>query len=121
MKQQSLGLGWPSKRKRKREFLGVMESVVPWGDLVALIGPYIPEGRRGRPPFIDEAMPAPPARRAQAGAPDPGDHQRTDGGQGPIAARRHGGRCHADTAQLFTLFALSNLWMVRGKLLNGQA
>lgn len=26
-----------------------------------------------------------------------------------------------NTAQLFTLFALSNLWMVRSKLLGGQA
>ena len=26
-----------------------------------------------------------------------------------------------NTAQLFTLFALSNLWMVRSKLLSGQA
>jgi hypothetical protein len=121
MKQQSLGLGSSSKRTRKCEFLGVMERVVPWGDLVALIGPYLPEGWRGRPPFSVEAMPAPPARRAQAGAPDPGDHQRIAAGQGPIAARGHGGRCHADTAQLFTVSALSNLWMVRSKLLRGQA
>ena len=56
MKQQSLGLGSSSKRTRKREFLGEMERVVPWGDLVALIAPYMPEGRRGRPPFAIEAM-----------------------------------------------------------------
>ena len=56
MKQQSLGLGSSSKRTRKREFLDEMERVVPWSDLVALIAPYMPEGRRGRPPFAVEAM-----------------------------------------------------------------
>ena len=56
MKQQSLGLGSSSKRTRKREFLDEMERVVPWGDLVSLIAPYMPEGRRGRPPFCIEAM-----------------------------------------------------------------
>jgi IS5 family transposase len=56
MKQTSLELGNSSKRTRKREFLGEMERVVPWGDLVALITPYAPEGRRGRPPFSVEAM-----------------------------------------------------------------
>lgn len=56
MKQQSLGLGSSSKRTRKREFLDEMERVVPWGDLVSLIAPYMPEGRRGRSPFCIEAM-----------------------------------------------------------------
>ncbi len=56
MKQQSLGLGQSTKRTRRREFLGEMERVVPWSDLVALITPYLPEGKRGRPPFPPEAM-----------------------------------------------------------------
>ena len=56
MKQQSLGLGSSSKRTRKREFLEEIERVVPWSDLVALIAPYMPEGRRARPPFAIEAM-----------------------------------------------------------------
>ena len=56
MKQQSLRLGSSSKRTRKREFLDEMERVVPWGDLVSLIAPYMPEGRRGRPPFCIDAM-----------------------------------------------------------------
>jgi IS5 family transposase len=56
MKQQSLGLGQSSKRTRRREFLGEMERVVPWGDLVALVTPHMPEGRRGRPPFAVESM-----------------------------------------------------------------
>jgi IS5 family transposase len=33
-----------------------MDRVVPWSDLVALISPYMPEGRRGRPPFAMEVM-----------------------------------------------------------------
>ena len=56
MKQQSLGLGQSSKRTRRREFLSEMERVVPWSALVALVSPYMPEGRRGRPPFAVEAM-----------------------------------------------------------------
>ncbi|PXW95442.1 IS4 family transposase [Sphaerotilus hippei] len=56
MKQQSLGLGQSTKRTRRREFLGEMEQVVPWADLVALVSPHLPEGRRGRPPFPVEAM-----------------------------------------------------------------
>jgi IS5 family transposase len=56
MKQQSLGLGQSTKRTRRREFLGEMERVVPWSELVGLVAPYLPEGRRGRPPFATEAM-----------------------------------------------------------------
>ena len=33
-----------------------MERVVPWAALVALIAPYYPEGRTGRPPFALEMM-----------------------------------------------------------------
>lgn len=47
LKQQSLGLGQPTKRTRRREFLSEMKRVVPWTDLVALVSPYRPEGRRG--------------------------------------------------------------------------
>ncbi len=56
MKQQSLGLGQSNKRTRRREFLSEMERVVPWSALVELVAPYMPEGRRGRPPFAVEAM-----------------------------------------------------------------
>jgi IS5 family transposase len=56
MKQVSLGLGVSTKRTRKREFLDEMDRVVPWGELVALVAPYMPEGRRGRPPFPVETM-----------------------------------------------------------------
>ena len=56
MKQHSLGLGMTAKRTRRREFLDEMEKVVPWADLVALVSPYLPEGKRGRPPFSPETM-----------------------------------------------------------------
>jgi len=56
MKQHSLGLGVTAKRTRRREFLDEMERVVPWGELVALVTPYLPEGKRGRPPFAPETM-----------------------------------------------------------------
>jgi IS5 family transposase len=56
MNQASLGLGNSTKRTRKREFLAQMERVVPWQALVALVAPYAPEGRRGRPPFSVETM-----------------------------------------------------------------
>jgi IS5 family transposase len=56
MKQTSLGLGQSNKPTRRRVFLLEMERVVPWSELVALITPHCPEGRRGRPPFNVEAM-----------------------------------------------------------------
>ena len=56
MKQADLGLNLTSKRTRKREFLDEMNRVVPWSDLVALVRPFAPEGRRGRPPFAVETM-----------------------------------------------------------------
>ena len=56
MKQLGLGLGNSTKRTRRREFLEQMDRVVPWADLVALIAPFMPEGKRGRPPFPTEAL-----------------------------------------------------------------
>ena len=56
MKQAALDLNLSLKKTRKREFLAQMERVVPWAALVALIAPYYPEGRTGRPPFALETM-----------------------------------------------------------------
>ena len=50
MKQADLGLNLTAKRTRKREFLDEMDRVVPWAELVSLVTPFAPEGRRGRPP-----------------------------------------------------------------------
>jgi transposase, IS5 family len=56
MKQAALDLKLNVKKTRKREFLAQMERVVAWGALVALIAPYYPEARTGRPPFALETM-----------------------------------------------------------------
>ena len=56
MKQTSLELGTSTKRTRRREFLEEMDRVVPWTELVALIAPYLPDGKRGRPPFPVESL-----------------------------------------------------------------
>lgn len=56
MKQTSLGLAQSSKRTRRRVFLEEMDRVVPWSELVALIGSFMPEGRRGRSPFAVEVL-----------------------------------------------------------------
>jgi IS5 family transposase len=56
MKQADLGLNLSTQRTRKRVFLDEMNRVVPWVELVALIVPHAPEGRRGRPPFPIETM-----------------------------------------------------------------
>jgi len=38
------------KRKTKREeFLAMMDKILPWNEWVAIISPYYPSGRRGRP------------------------------------------------------------------------
>ena len=56
MKQANLGLELTTKKTRKREFLDEMNRVVPWSDLVALIEPYSPRAKTGRPPFPIETM-----------------------------------------------------------------
>jgi len=56
MKQAALDFNLSLKKTRKREFLTQMERVVPWAARVALIAPYYPEGRTGRPPFALETM-----------------------------------------------------------------
>ncbi len=40
------------KRKTKREtFLQVMKDIIPWEEWIALIRPFYPIGKRGRPPM----------------------------------------------------------------------
>ncbi len=52
----NFGLGTSTKRTRRREFLDEMDRVVPWSDLMAEIAPFIPEGRRCRPPFLVKSL-----------------------------------------------------------------
>jgi IS5 family transposase len=62
MKQTSLataGFDLVTKATRKRVFLGEMQRVVPWADLVVLIEPHAPQAssaRGGRPPFPVQTM-----------------------------------------------------------------
>jgi IS5 family transposase len=44
------------KRTRRERFLAEMEKLVPWGRLIALIEPFYPKGKRGRPPIGLERM-----------------------------------------------------------------
>jgi IS5 family transposase len=45
------------KRQTKRDkFLAVMEEVIPWKEITAMIEPYYPKGKRGRPPRGIETM-----------------------------------------------------------------
>ncbi len=41
---------------KREEFLGTMQEIIPWDKWVALIRPYYPQGRRGRPPIGIEKM-----------------------------------------------------------------
>ena len=56
MNQRSLDLNLSTKATRKQVLLAHMERVVPWAALVAVIAPYYPEGKNGRPPFALETM-----------------------------------------------------------------
>ena len=56
MRQTSLPLSLNVKKTRKAEFLQQMERLVSWAELVAVIAPYYPEGKNGRPPFPLETM-----------------------------------------------------------------
>jgi len=44
------------KTTRREKFLAEMEQIVPWTGLLALIEPFYPKGKRGRPPIGLERM-----------------------------------------------------------------
>ena len=57
--QQSFAsLAWSRKGKvtRRERFLAEMDAVIPWAELIALIGPHYPKGETGRPPQDLERM-----------------------------------------------------------------
>ena len=59
MKQQTLSDMEYSCRKKKtkrKEFLEIMEEIIPWEERVGIIKPYYPTGKRGRPPIELELM-----------------------------------------------------------------
>lgn len=56
MTQTNLRLEFSTNRTRRSDFLDEMGRVVPWSELVAQIAPFMPEGKRGRPPFPVESL-----------------------------------------------------------------
>lgn len=44
------------KQTRREKFLNEMEEVVPWDELLAVLKPFYPSGKRGRPPIGLERM-----------------------------------------------------------------
>jgi transposase, IS5 family len=44
------------KVTRREKFLARMEEVIPWTQLLAIIEPFYPQGKRGRPPMGLERM-----------------------------------------------------------------
>ena len=110
MKQSSLDLNLSTKKTRKQELLAQMDRVVPWAALVELIAPYYPEGKNGRPPFALESMLRIHCMQQWFTLSDLAMQE---------AFLRYRG-LKKNTLQLKTLFALSNLWMVRHQLLAAQ-
>ena len=51
MMQVVLNLNLNFRETRKQVFLEQLEQAVLWADLIALIAPYYPKGKSGRPPF----------------------------------------------------------------------
>ena len=41
---------------RRERFLAEMEQVMPWQDVLAIVEPHYPKGKRGRPPIGLERM-----------------------------------------------------------------
>ena len=52
------GIAWSQKGKvtRRERFLAEMDAVIPWAQLLALIGPYYPKAGQGRQPLGLEKM-----------------------------------------------------------------
>lgn len=48
--------GCRKKKTKREEFLEIMEEIIPWEEWVAIIRPYYPTGKRGRPPIDLELM-----------------------------------------------------------------
>jgi len=48
--------GAKHKQTRRDKFLAEMNTVVPWAKLVALVEPFYPKGKGGRPPYALETM-----------------------------------------------------------------
>jgi transposase, IS5 family len=56
MKQLGLSMNLSTKKGRKAKLLEEMERVMPRSALVAIVEPYCPRAKTGRPPFAAETM-----------------------------------------------------------------
>jgi transposase, IS5 family len=56
MKQQDLGLELSKRRTHKMELLALMDSGVPWSELVAKLTAVAPVKATDRPPFAHQTM-----------------------------------------------------------------
>ena len=134
MQQFDLGLNLSTKKTRKREFLEQMQQVVPWKDLVALVAPYAPEGRKGRPPFPVEMLlrtgtivdatliAAPSSTKNSTKSRDPEMHQTKKGNQWYFGMKAHIG-VDADSGLVHTVRGTSanvNDVVEANSLLHGQ-
>ena len=48
--------GQRQKKTKREEFLEIMDEIIPWEEWVAVITPFYPQGKRGRPPMGIEKM-----------------------------------------------------------------
>jgi len=48
--------GAKRKQTRRDKLLAEMDAVIPWARLVALVEPFYPKGKGGRPPYALETM-----------------------------------------------------------------
>jgi len=100
-----------TKRTRKREFLDEMNLVVPWAELGSLIAPHAPQpGAKGA--ILDQLEQTKARIRAKVEHPFRVIKRQF----GYVKVKYRG--LAKNTANLMTLFALSNIWMVRKRLLN---
>ena len=86
--QQYLGLNRDIRRTRKEVLLGEMPLVMPWAQLVALIGVHAPVAKTGRPPFDLETM-LPSSTKNKNGERDPEMHQIAKGNHWHFAMKSH--------------------------------
>ncbi len=56
MQQAETGLTLNSRRTQIQEFLAQMERLVLWAELEALVEPYEPKSKTGRPPLALQTM-----------------------------------------------------------------
>jgi hypothetical protein len=94
------------KKTRREVFLEEMELVVPWKTLLKLIEPHYPVAGRGRRPYPLDSILRVHLMQNWFALSDPAMEMKV----------RFRGLAK-NTAHIVTLFALSNLWMARKRLM----